>query len=182
MNDPSALLSSPSHWRAIADESDADAGSTMQAYAVSFPLGPCERQVLQLELNQAPIVLGMGLRLDLSDAAYVRVVLDAVSSAHLGGMGTDAVSGMLISAMMDCAMSAAGLVHFPLQRSGTIEVTTHFARPAFGDSLAVVCGVSRKTKNLAFCDARLTNHRGTVCAFGRGIVAATTSMLRKEPA
>jgi uncharacterized protein (TIGR00369 family) len=179
---PSGLLGQR-HAPGVADEETGDDGAHWKpARAIASGLSLAQRLALQDTMNAAPIVRLFGARIDASDDCVVRMLLDQVGPQHQGGMGTTAVSGMISSALLDGAFSAAAMLHFPQQRSGTMEVTTHFMQPLFGDRVEVLAVVIRRTPGVAFCEGRVLDARGRLCVAGKGIVTAARAPTRARGA
>jgi uncharacterized protein (TIGR00369 family) len=99
------------------------------------------------------------LRVDLSDAH-----LNSWSVAHGGVLMT-----MLDVAMAHAARSSIGAGTDPTTAPGvaTIEMKTSFMRPAEG-ALSAHGGLLHRTATLAFCEARVLDADGLLCAQATG--------------
>ena len=136
-----------------------------------FPLAPDEIQAWEDRLNRLPIAGRLGARFDLSDPCAMQVHIDEVMPYHLGGMGVSAFNGSIISGILDCAVGAAGVVHFSGSRAGTLSLTLNFLRPLFGRRATARCVVTRRTGNVLFMDAWVFDERNRICSSAVGIAA-----------
>lgn len=93
------------------------------------------------------------------DSAEVRVWLQA---PHLNGWGV--AHGGLLLTMMDISMAlAARSGHQEGPGVATIELKTSFLRPAEGE-LRGIGTVLQRTVSMAFCEGRVLNAQGELCA------------------
>jgi acyl-coenzyme A thioesterase PaaI-like protein len=141
------------------------------ARGLPFPLPPDEIRAWEDRLNRLPIVARLGARIDLSDPRATQVHIDEVMPYHLGGLGVSAFNGSIISGILDCAVGAAGVVHFSGSRAGTLSLTLNFLRPLFGRRATARCVVTRRTGNVLFMDAWVLDERNRICSSAAGIAA-----------
>ncbi len=147
-------------------------GLLLRSDALVPPLSDDQRQEVENRLNKLPVIAHLGGRFDLtSDDRTICVCVDEVQDYHLGGLGVMAVNGAAISALTDCAVGAAGILHFPAVRSGTVNLATNFMRPLFGRTVRAYCWVIRRTNLLLFVEAAVLDSSNRVCATATGMVA-----------
>ena len=89
---------------------------------------------------------------------------------HRGGLGTEAVNGVVIAGVFDLTI---GLAHFCTlgRRSGTAQLNIHFIRPVLGDRFEILGRLVRAGRSLVFATADLHDEEGQLCARCDGIVA-----------
>ncbi len=116
-----------------------------------------------------PFVEELGLELwSFGDGkAELRVDL---AEAHLNSW--EVAHGGVLMTMLDVAMAHAARSHHkddPGQGPGvaTVEMKTSFMRPAEGE-LRAIGTLLHKTTTLAFCEARVVDEHGQICAHGTG--------------
>lgn len=140
-----------------------------------FDLAPEDRQVFQTMFNRFPGMVHLGARIDLADDHLVDVHVDEIKPFHLGGMGTQAVNGAMISALFDCALGVAGVIHLGAWKNegryGTIDLSVQFLRPFFGEQLHARAGVVKKAAKIAFARAELLDAHGRCCSTATAIIA-----------
>ncbi len=87
---------------------------------------------------------------------------------HLANSRGDIHGGTIMSAM-DFTLSAAARADDPLGLGAiTIDMTTHFYRPA-RTSLIIESRCTRRGGTMAFCDAEARDEAGVVVAVARGV-------------
>lgn len=133
-----------------------------------------DRARLEAEWNRHPGIQFLGVRLDLSTAGVVRAVVDPVRPEHRGGMGTEAVNGILISGVFDLVVGLSGYLETLAvgRRAGVAQLNVQFLRPVLGDRFEVVGRPVRVGRSLIFATAELRDAQGVVCARCDGIAAA----------
>ncbi len=138
------------------------------------PLSDAERAALATRWNEHPGMRHMGVRLDLSKADVVRVYVDPVEPHHRGGLGTDAVNGVVIAGAFDLTIGLVGHLCNLERRAGTAQLHIHFLRPVLGDRFEVLGRVVRGGRSLVFATADLHDQRGQLCARCEGMVAVAS--------
>lgn len=141
------------------------------------PLSAAERAALETRWNKHPGLRHMGVQVDLSTPDVVRAYVDPVQPPHRGGLGTDAVNGVVIAGAFDLTIGLVGHLDTLGQRSGTVQLSMHFLRPVLGDRFEVLGRVVRAGRSLVFAAAELHDENGKLCARCDGIVAVA-----REPA
>ena len=140
-----------------------------------FELGAEDRLAFQDVFNRFPGMIHLGARIDLSHSHLVDVHVDEIKPHHLGGMGTQAVNGAMISALFDCALGVAGVIHLGAWKNegryGTIDLSVQFLRPFFGASLKARAGVVKRAAKIAFARAELHDEQGRCCSTATAIIA-----------
>ena len=134
-------------------------------------LSPDERERIEDRWNAHPATRYLGAWVDLSDPALVRLVVDPVQPRHRGGLGTDAVNGVVMAGMFDLAI---GLVaHFSAlqRRVGTVQLYVQYIRPVHGNRFDVRGRLVRRSRTLVFATADLVDQERTVCAKCDGMSA-----------
>lgn len=152
---------------------EALAREALAARALPIPMSAEQRQAWQDRFNAIPGMSYLGCTLDISDEHVVAVHLPEVEAHHQGGLGTDAVNGAVLAGFFDCALGVAGVIQFPGQRAGTVELSIKFLRPTRGDSLTAYAVALKRTKNLCFVESELyCGHR--LCAVATGMVSTAS--------
>jgi uncharacterized protein (TIGR00369 family) len=121
--------------------------------------------------NESPPMQRLGARLDFDRVDRVRAVLDPVAPYHRGGMGTDAVNGVVLAGLFDLAIGTVGWLTRPDARSATVSLAMTFLRPTRGDRVVVEARLLRAGTNLTFAAAEIFDGNGQVTARCDGTVA-----------
>jgi uncharacterized protein (TIGR00369 family) len=121
--------------------------------------------------NESPPMQRLGARLDFDRVDRVRAVLDPVTPYHRGGMGTDAVNGVVLAGLFDLAIGTVGWLTRPDARSATVSLSMTFLRPTRGDRVVVEARLLRAGTNLTFAAAEIFDGNGQVTARCDGTVA-----------
>jgi uncharacterized protein (TIGR00369 family) len=121
--------------------------------------------------NAAPPMQRLGARLDFERVDRVRAVVDPVEPFHRGGMGTDAVNGVVLAGLFDLAIGTVGWLTRPDTRSATVNLAMTFLRPTRGNRVTVEAWLLRAGMNLTFAAAEIFDGDGKVTARCDGTVA-----------
>jgi uncharacterized protein (TIGR00369 family) len=121
--------------------------------------------------NSAPPLQRLGARLDFERVDRVRAVVDPVEPFHRGGMGTDAVNGVVLAGLFDLAIGTVGWLTRPDTRSATVNLAMTFLRPTRGNRVTVEAWLLRAGTNLTFAAAEIFDGDGKVTARCDGTVA-----------
>jgi uncharacterized protein (TIGR00369 family) len=105
-----------------------------------------------------------GARLEFERVDRVRAVIDPVTSVHRGGLGTDAVNGVVLAGLFDLAIGTVGWLTRPDTRSATVNLSMSFFRPTLGDRIAAEARLVRSGLNLVFVAAEIFDAEGRVTA------------------
>ena len=136
-----------------------------------LPATAQERAAWQRCLNELPVLTDLGAELDLSDDCEVRIRLVRSRRAHFGGLGSGAVNGATLSALVDCGIAATGILLFRGRTCGTLHLSLAFIKPVRSPSPQAACHVVRRTDALAFIEARICDAAGAMLVRADGIVA-----------
>jgi uncharacterized protein (TIGR00369 family) len=147
--------------------------AALASRGLEIPMDASGRRRWQDNFNAIPAMHYMGCRLDLSHERVVRVHLPEVRPHHQGGMGTEAVNGAVIAGLCDCALGVAGVVHFPGQRAGTIELAIKFMRPTIGQSVTAYAVALKRAASVAFAEMELYS-AGRLCSIATGMVSTAS--------
>lgn len=139
------------------------------------PLSAPERAEMQQIWNANPILQMMGVQVDLSEAGCLRAGIDPVQPAHRGGLGSDAVNGVVLSAICDMLVGLTGILYSQKHRTGTVQLNIHFLRPLRGDRLTAVARPTKVGRALVYCHAEILDQTGVVCVSCEGIASVDTS-------
>lgn len=152
--------------------SEALAEKALAARGLAIPLDEAGRRKWQDGFNTHPGMQYIGCTLDLADSRVVRVHLPRVESHHLGGLGSDAVNGAVLAGFFDIALGVAGVLQFPGQRAGTVDLSIKFMRPTLGDSVTAYAVALKRAENIAFVESELYSGN-RLCAIASGMVSKT---------
>ncbi|MGB5209622.1 MAG: PaaI family thioesterase [Gammaproteobacteria bacterium] len=148
--------------------------AALASRGLDIPMDQAARTRWQDNFNQIPAMGYMGCRLDLSHPRVVRVYLPEVLPHHQGGMGTEAVNGAVIAGLCDCALGVAGVIQFPGERAGTVELAVKFMRPTLGQSITAYSVALKRGASVAFAEIELYS-AGRLCSIATGMVSKATS-------
>ena len=121
--------------------------------------------------NGSPPMQRLGARLEFQRVDRVRAVIDPVETYHRGGMGTDAVNGVVLAGLFDLAIGTVGWLTRPDTRSATVTLAMTFLKPTRGDRVTVEAGLLRAGTNLTFASAEIFDGNDQVTARCEGTVA-----------
>jgi acyl-coenzyme A thioesterase PaaI-like protein len=114
--------------------------------------------------NGSPPMRHFGARLEFLRLDRVRAVIDPLEPYHRGGMGTDAVSGVVLAGLFDLTIGIVGWLARPDARTGTVNLAMSFMRPTRGDRVAAESRLIRAGVNLIFASAVILDGAGEVTA------------------
>lgn len=114
--------------------------------------------------NAGPPMKHFGARLEFTRIDRVRAVIDPVQPFHRGGMGTDAVNGVVLAGLFDLVIGTVGWLARPEARSATVNLAMAFLRPTRGDRVVAEARLVRSGLNLIFAAAEITDGAGEVTA------------------
>jgi uncharacterized protein (TIGR00369 family) len=121
--------------------------------------------------NGSPPMKHLGARLQFERVDRVRAVLEPVEPYHRGGMGTDAVNGVVLAGLFDLAIGTVGWLTRPDTRSATVSLAMTFLKPTRGARVVVEARLLRAGTNLTFAAAEIFDEAGQVTARCDGTVA-----------
>jgi uncharacterized protein (TIGR00369 family) len=121
--------------------------------------------------NSGPPMQHLGARLEFDRIDRVRAVLEPVRPYHRGGIGTDAVNGVVLAGLFDLAIGTVGWLTRPDTRSATVSLGMTFLRPTRGNRVVVEARLLRAGTNLTFASAEIFDEAGQVTARCDGTVA-----------
>jgi len=105
-----------------------------------------------------------GARLEFERVDRVRAVIDPVSAFHRGGMGTDAISGVVLAGLFDLTIGTVGWLSRPDARTATVHLAMSFVRPTRGDRVVAEARRIRSGLSLIFASAEIFDSTGEVTA------------------
>jgi uncharacterized protein (TIGR00369 family) len=114
--------------------------------------------------NASASMQHFGARLDFERVDRVRAVIDPVLPVHRGGMGTEAVNGVVLAGLFDLVIGTVGWLTRPDTRSATVNLAMSFFRPTHGDRIAAEARLVRGGMNLIFASAEIFDGEGRVSA------------------
>ncbi len=114
--------------------------------------------------NASPPMRHFGAKLEFTRVDRVRAVIDPVTSVHRGGLGTDAVNGVVLAGLFDLVIGTVGWLTRPDTRSATVTLSMSFFRPTRGDRIAAEARLVRSGLNLVFAAAEIFDGEDRVTA------------------
>jgi uncharacterized protein (TIGR00369 family) len=114
--------------------------------------------------NAGPPMKHFGARLEFTRIDRVRAVIDPVQPFHRGGMGTEAVNGVVLAGLFDLAIGTVGWLTRPETRSATVNLAMVFFRPTLGDRVVAEARLVRAGMNLVFAAAEIADGTGEITA------------------
>jgi uncharacterized protein (TIGR00369 family) len=128
-----------------------------------------ERIKIENNWNNHITVKSLGVKIDLSNDDFIKIVLDNPKPVHRGGIGTDAINGGILSALFDLSVGLIAIVNSENHRVATIQLNINFLKPVKGNFLVVQARLIKKGKNLIFGRAEIFDEKGDLCAYCDGI-------------
>lgn len=134
---------------------------------------PGEGKVKDLEqlFNESPQMKSVAARIDLTDLNVPAVLLPEVLPLHMGGIGTTAVNGGIISMLVDLAVGLLGVKYYHEGPTATQNLSIHFIRPLMATSVRLEARETEVIGNRVFGQVRVMNEKGEVCAVANGVLA-----------
>ena len=123
--------------------------------------------------NTSPPMKHFGARLEFDRVDRVRAVIDPVTNVHRGGLGTDAVNGVVLAGLFDLVIGTVGWLTRPDTRSATVNLAMSFFRPTRGDRIVAEARLVRSGLNLVFAAAEIFDAEGRVTARCDGTCAVS---------
>lgn len=114
--------------------------------------------------NESAPMKHFGAKLAFDRVDRVRAVIDPVTTVHRGGLGTDAVNGVVLAGLFDLVIGTVGWLTRPDVRSATVNLSMSFFRPTRGDRIAAEARLVRAGLNLVFAAAEIFDDEGRVTA------------------
>lgn len=147
---------------------------------VRLPLSADQRAHWQARLNAMDVLTHLGAQVDVSDEYTVRVRLVRSLPAHSGGLGGDAINGATLAALADCGIATAGLLLFRGRTCGTLQLSIDYMKAVRTALPELECRILRRTRTLAFVEARLVGHQGALHFKASGIVSVAKALAGDE--
>jgi acyl-coenzyme A thioesterase PaaI-like protein len=114
--------------------------------------------------NAGPPMKHFGARLEFTRVDRVCAVIEPVKPFHRGGLGTEAVNGVVLAGLFDLVIGTVGWLSRPDSRTATVNLAMSFFRPTLGDRVAAEAWLIRAGLNLVFAAAEITGGGGEVTA------------------
>jgi uncharacterized protein (TIGR00369 family) len=134
-----------------------------QPFSTAYPTLESLRALSDM-WNASPAMKHFGARLDFERVDRVRAVIDPVGDIHRGGLGTDAVNGVVLAGLFDLAVGTVGWLVRPDARSATVNLAMSFFRPTRGERVVAEARLIRSGMNLIFAAAEIFDGEGKVTA------------------
>ncbi|MGE5412829.1 MAG: PaaI family thioesterase [Syntrophomonadaceae bacterium] len=114
--------------------------------------------------NGSPPMQHFGARLEFDRVDRVRAVIDPVTAVHRGGLGSEAINGVVLAGLFDLVIGTVGWLTRPDTRSATVTLAMTFFRPTRGERIAAEARLVRAGLNLVFASAEILDGEGRVTA------------------
>lgn len=138
-------------------------------------LTPEQRAEMQVIWNQNPLLLNLGVQVDLSDPDCLKAFIDPIKPEQRGGLGTQAVNGAVLSALCDMLVGLTGILYSQQYRTGTVQLNIQFLRPLRGNKLSCIARPTKIGRALIFSQGEIFDESGEVCVRCEGIASVDTS-------
>lgn len=134
---------------------------------------PKEGKVAELQqlFNDSPQMKSVAAQVDLSDLNSPAVLIPHVLPLHLGGLGTTAVNGGIISMLVDLAIGLLGVNYYHEGPTATQHLSIHFVKPLIATSVRLEAKETQVIGNRVYGQVHVMNEKGDVCAFANGVLA-----------
>ena len=134
-----------------------------QPFSPAYPTVESLRALADL-WNASPSMQHFGARLEFTRVDRVRAVIDPVLPVHRGGLGTEAVNGVVLAGLFDLVVGTVGWLTRPEARSATVTLSMSFFRPTRGDRVVAEARLIRAGMNLIFAAAEISDGEDRVTA------------------
>src|SRR3979490_2297445 len=125
-----------------------------QPFSPAYPTVESLRALADL-WNASPAMRPLGARRGFRRVDRVRAVIDPVLPVHRGGLGTDAINGVVLAGLFDLVIGTVGWLVRPEARSATVTLAMSFFRPTRGDRVVAEARLIRAGLNLIFAAAEI---------------------------
>jgi uncharacterized protein (TIGR00369 family) len=130
--------------------------------------------------NGSPQMRHFGARLEFERLDRVLAVIDPVQDFHRGGLGTEAVNGVVLAGLFDLAIGTVGWLTRPDARTATVSLAMSFLRPTRGPRVVAEARLIRRGLNLIFAAAEIVDASGEVTARCDGTCAVAMGHTESE--
>src|SRR5215470_11734853 len=144
--------------------------SDAQPFSPAYPTVESLRALGEM-WNVSPPMKHFGARLEFDRVDRVRAVIDPVTMVHRGGLGTDAVNGVVLAGLFDLVVGTVGWLTRPDTRSATVMLAMSFFRPTRGQRVVAEARLVRAGMNLVFAAAEIFDGEGKPTARCEGTCA-----------
>src|SRR5215510_1589253 len=141
-----------------------------QPFSTAYPTVESLRALGEL-WNSGAAMKHFGARLDFERVDRVRAVIDPVRDIHRGGLGTEAVNGVVLAGLFDLVIGTVGWLVRPDTRSATVTLSMSFFRPTRGNRVVAEARLVRAGMNLVFAAAEIFDGDGKATARCEGTCA-----------
>ena len=139
-------------------------------FSTAYPTVESLRALAEM-WNASPSMKHFGAKLDFERVDRVRAVIDPVLDIHRGGLGTDAVNGVVLAGLFDLVVGTDGWLTRPDTRSATVTLAMSFYRPTRGNRIVAEARLIRAGTNLVFAAAEILDGDGKATARCEGTCA-----------
>jgi uncharacterized protein (TIGR00369 family) len=139
-------------------------------FSTAYPTVESLRALAEM-WNASPSMKHFGAKLDFERIDRVRAVIDPVLDIHRGGLGTDAVNGVVLAGLFDLVVGTVGWLTRPDTRSATVTLAMSFYRPTRGNRIVAEARLIRAGMNLVFAAAEIFDGEGKATARCEGTCA-----------
>jgi acyl-coenzyme A thioesterase PaaI-like protein len=130
--------------------------------------------------NAGPPMKHFGARLEFTRVDRVRAVIDPVLPFHRGGLGSEAINGVVLAGLFDLVIGTVGWLTRPDARSATVNLSMSFLRPTMGERVVAEARLLRAGMNLVFASAEISGGSGEVTARCDGTCAVALSKVDSQ--
>ena len=139
-------------------------------FSTAYPTVESLRALAEM-WNASPSMKHFGAKLDFERVDRVRAVIDPVLDIHRGGLGTDAVNGVVLAGLFDLVVGTVGWLTRPDTRSATVTLAMSFYRPTRGNRIVAEAQLIRAGMNIVFAAAEIFDGDGKATARCEGTCA-----------
>lgn len=130
----------------------------MQSHIIPFRLPGSRREEQLSQFNARKEIEWFGFEGSFKEPGVAVIAFTRLEAGLLGGGGTAAINGGVISAGFDAAFVLAGLGHYDSQVVVTLELSVKFLSLALvSDALAFQAHVVRSAKHFSFAEGILSH-------------------------
>jgi acyl-coenzyme A thioesterase PaaI-like protein len=121
--------------------------------------------------NESLQLKQIGATIDLSNLQKPIVVVERVTEVHLGGIGSDAVNGGVISMLVDLAVGLLGIEFYNEGMTATSQLSIHFLKPLLAKTIIFEAEKTAVVGNRIFGKVMVMNEKREVSAYASGVLA-----------
>lgn len=140
----------------------------------TIPLSTQERRDFEKRWNESEAMQHLGARIELGEDDIIRATIEPLVKHHRGGLGTDAVNGVIMSGLFDLVIGVVGVFNASGKRAGTAQLSMSFIKPVLGNKVTAESWLVKGGGNVIFASGHIKDENGKICARCDGLIGVSS--------